>query len=164
MEYKKLNIKITNINIIKGKVYDIYGVDSAGNFIDQTFNETLSKPAKVNNNKLPAAIKLSKSDLFNNNVLNVMQETDNKNQTEVMFDMIQNCVEEIHYGEDIYNKVDISTKELTEFFDSLNTEQFKNVSDFFESMPKLRHVVEVTNPETKVKGEVLIQGLKSFLV
>jgi hypothetical protein len=81
-----------------------------------------------------------------------------------MFDMIQNCVEEIHYGEDIYNKVDISPKELTEFFDSLNTEQFKNVSDFFESMPKLRHVVEVTNPETKVKGEVLLQGLQSFLV
>ena len=63
-------------------VYDVYGVDSAGNFIDQTFNETLSKPAKVNNDKLPAAIKLSKSDLFNNDVLNVMQETDNKNQTE----------------------------------------------------------------------------------
>ena len=63
-------------------VYDIYGVDSAGNFIDQTFNETLSKPAKVNNDKLSAAIKLSKSDLFNNNVLNVMQETDNNSQTE----------------------------------------------------------------------------------
>ena len=53
---------------------------------------------------------------------------------------------------------------MTEFFDSLNTEQFKNISDFFESMPKLRHVVEVTNPETKVKGEVLLQGLQSFLV
>ena len=63
-------------------IYDVYGVDSAGNFIDQAFNETLSKPAKKNNNKLPATVKLSKSDLFNNNVLNVMQETDNNNQTE----------------------------------------------------------------------------------
>ena len=63
-------------------IYDVYGVDSAGNFIDQAFNEALSKPAKKNNNKLPATVKLSKSDLFNNNVLNVMQETDNNNQTE----------------------------------------------------------------------------------
>ena len=63
-------------------VYDVYGVDSAGNFIDQAFNETISKPAKKNNNKLPDTLKLSKSDLFNNNVLNVMQETDNNSQTE----------------------------------------------------------------------------------
>ena len=63
-------------------VYEIYGVDSSGNFIDPAFNETLSKPAKANNNKLPATVKLSKSDLFNNNVLNVMQETDNNSQTE----------------------------------------------------------------------------------
>ena len=63
-------------------IYDVYGVDSAGNFIDQAFNEALSKPAKKNNNRLPATVKLSKSDLFNNNVLNVMQETDNNNQTE----------------------------------------------------------------------------------
>jgi len=102
--------------------------------------------------------------VFGYPLINSFKSVNNKNQTEVMFDMIQNCVEEIHYGEDIYNKVDISPKELTEFFDSLNTEQFKNVSDFFESMPKLRHVVEVTNPETKVKGEVLLQGLQSFLV
>jgi len=102
--------------------------------------------------------------VFGYPLLNSFQNTNNKNQTEVMFDMIQNCVKEIHYGEDIYNKVDMSSKELTEFIDSLNTEQFKNISDFFESMPKLRHVVEVTNPETKVKGEVLLQGLQSFLV
>ena len=55
-----------------------------------------------------------------------------------MFDMIQNCVKEIHYGEDIYNKVDMSSKELTEFIDSLDTEQFKNVSDFFESYAKIK--------------------------
>ena len=42
---------------------------------------------------------------------------------------------------DVYKKQDISKKELTEFFDSLDTEQFKKVSDFFETMPKLRHVV-----------------------
>jgi len=102
--------------------------------------------------------------IFGYPLLSSFKSTNKKNQTEVMFEMIQNCVEEIHYGEDIYNKIDITSKELTEFFDSLNTEQFKNISDFFESMPRLRHVIEVTNPETKVKGEILLQGLQSFLV
>ena len=31
--YKKLNIKMPNINIIKGKVYDSYGVEKNGKFI-----------------------------------------------------------------------------------------------------------------------------------
>ena len=96
--------------------------------------------------------------IFGYPLLSSFKSTNKKNQTEVMFEMIQNCVEEIHYGEDIYNKIDITSKELTEFFDSLNTEQFKNISDFFESMPRLRHVIEVTNPETKVKGEILFKS------
>ena len=86
------------------------------------------------------------------------------NKTESMFDMISESIHEIHFDDKIYNKIDTSKKELTEFVDSLNTEQFQSISKFFESMPKLRHVVEVTNPETKVKSEVVIEGLQSFLV
>ena len=48
--------------------------------------------------------------------------------------------------------------------DALDTQQFKEVSKFFETMPKLRHPVEVTNPETKVKSEVMLEGLETFLV
>ena len=58
----------------------------------------------------------------------------------------------------------MSKKDLTEFIESLTTEQFQDISKFFDTMPKLRHVVEVTNPETKVKSEVVIQGHQSFLV
>ena len=36
--------------------------------------------------------------------------------------------------------------------------------NFFQTMPRLRHIVEVTNPKTKVKSEVTIEGLQSFLV
>ena len=81
-----------------------------------------------------------------------------------MFSMIRDTIKEIHFDDKIYNRVDISKKELDEFLDSLNTEQFKKISDFFESMPRLRHVVKVTNPNTKVENEILIEGLQSFLV
>ena len=52
---------------------------------------------------------------------------------------------------------------LADFVDSFNTEQLENVLKFFETMPKLRHVIDVVNPNTKVKGEVLLEGLPSFL-
>ena len=102
--------------------------------------------------------------IFGYPLMTSLQLAEGKNQTEAMFNLIKDCVQEIHYGEDIYNKVDTSEKELTDFFDSLSSEQFKKVSDFFETMPKLRHSIEVINPETKVKSEVVIEGLQSFLV
>ena len=44
----------------------------------------------------------------------------------------------------------------------MSTENFENVSKFFETMPKLLHVVEVKNPKTKKKNEIVIEGLQSF--
>ena len=94
--------------------------------------------------------------------LSDMSGFDNKGQIQSIFEMIKRCVSEIHDGETVYNKVDISEKELDEFIDSMSTENFENLSAFFETMPKLQHVVEVKNPKTKKKNEILIEGLQSF--
>jgi len=80
------------------------------------------------------------------------------------FDLISKCISEIHDGETIHNKVDMTDQELDEFIDTLDTKQFENVMEFFNTMPKLRHVIPVTNPKTKKKGEVVLEGLDSFLV
>ena len=34
---------------------------------------------------------------------------------------------------------------------------------FFETMPKLREKVQVTNPKTQVTSEIVLEGLESFL-
>ena len=60
-------------------------------------------------------------------------------------------------------KIDITDKDLNEFVEQLNTQQFEEIMKFFNTMPKLRHVVNVTNPKTKVKSEVVVEGLQSFL-
>ena len=79
-----------------------------------------------------------------------------------VFKMIKRCVHEIRDGETIYNRVDMSEKELDDFIDSLTGEQFEGLTDFFDTMPKVQHSVEVTNPKTKKKGEVVIEGIQSF--
>ena len=84
------------------------------------------------------------------------------NNIEDVFSMIKRCVHEIHDDEKVYNRVDVSDSELDEFIDSLRGEQFEKVGGFFETMPKVQHSVEVTNPKTKKKGEVVIEGIQSF--
>ena len=84
-------------------------------------------------------------------------------ETNQIFDIMNQCVHEVHDGDTIYHKVDMSDSDLTEFVDSFTGGQFEMVTQFFETMPKLRHAVNVINPKTKVKSEVVIEGLESFL-
>lgn len=95
------------------------------------------------------------------NDMNVLQEKGNPSGATMK--IMQNCIDEIHFGEDIYKSMDISKKELDEFVDSLNTEQLDKIGEFFQTMPKLRHEVEVTNPKTEVTSRVIVEGSESFL-
>jgi len=87
----------------------------------------------------------------------------NENDISKVFEMLKKCILQVHNGNKVINNVDMKPKEISDFIDSLNTTQFENVMDFFNTMPKIRHVVEVTNPKTGVKSEVLLEGLQSFL-
>ena len=89
---------------------------------------------------------------------------DDTGEVSSMFDMIKRCVHEVHDGETIYNRVDISDKELDDFIDSMSSENFEQVTNFFNTMPKLYHEVEVKNPKTKKKNKIPIEGLQSFFV
>ena len=78
------------------------------------------------------------------------------------FKLISDCTDKIIDGETIYERADFSDKELQEFYDGLNSKQFQNIQTFFETMPKLKHTVEVTNPNTKKKNKITLEGLQSF--
>ena len=88
---------------------------------------------------------------------------DNSSGMEQIFSLLTHCVLEIHYDEQIFNRIDISDKDINEFIDQLTTDQFEGISKFFDTMPKLRHVIPVKNPKTQVESEVVVEGLASFL-
>ena len=52
--------------------------------------------------------------------------------------------------------------QIIEFFENLSSKQFMLVQEFFETMPKLSHTIKVTNPNTKVESDVVLEGLASF--
>jgi hypothetical protein len=81
---------------------------------------------------------------------------------EKSFDIITSCIESIFTAEEAWAASDCTKKELIEFIESMNTEQFKKIEKFFETMPKLSHTFDVTNPNTKAKNTVTLEGLTSF--
>ena len=89
--------------------------------------------------------------------------TDGMSQTMQSFAVMKYCVSEIHDGDTIFHRIDISDKDLEDFLESMDTKQLETLMQFFETMPKVRHTVEVTNPKTKVKSEIVLEGMESFL-
>jgi len=81
-----------------------------------------------------------------------------------MLEVIGNCILQIYEkkGEKVYETKDQTKKEVEEFIESLNTKQFKDVQQFFETMPKLKHEITITNPKTKVENKITLTGLNDF--
>jgi|TARA_B000000532_G_scaffold94149_1_gene75466 hypothetical protein len=78
------------------------------------------------------------------------------------FDLIASCVDQVYSEEESWAAADCTQKELTQFVESLNSNQFKEVEKFFDTMPKLSHTVKVINPNTKKENEVVLEGLQNF--
>ncbi len=81
---------------------------------------------------------------------------------EQSFELIASCVDKIYNEDEVWVAADVTKKELMEFLDQMNSSQFKQIEKFFETMPKLSHTVKVTNPNTQVESEVVLEGLSSF--
>ena len=76
--------------------------------------------------------------------------------------MITSCIDMIYNQEESWNASDSTQKELEEFIEQLNTKQFKQIENFFSTMPKLSHTILVKNPKTEVESEVVLEGLAAF--
>ena len=87
---------------------------------------------------------------------------DDANAMDQSFDLIAACIDKIYTADEVWAVADCTKKEVKEFLEQMNSSQFKEIEKFFETMPKLSHTVKVTNPKTKVKSDVVLEGLASF--
>jgi len=87
---------------------------------------------------------------------------DNKNAMDQSFELIASCIDKIFTEDEVWSAADVTKKELSDFLESMNSSQFKDIEKFFETMPKLSHTIKVTNPKTKVESDVVLEGLASF--
>ena len=79
-----------------------------------------------------------------------------------VFKMINDCIEYIWEGKEIYKAKDSTQKELNDFIESLNTEQFNKIRNFFESMPRLKHEITWTCSKCDKSAPLLLEGIDSF--
>ena len=91
-------------------------------------------------------------------------DTEDESETIVdkTFRVVADCMDTIFDGEDAWEAKDYSSQERLDFVQQLNSQQYKKVENFFSTMPKLSHTIEVVNPNTKEKSSVVLEGLADF--
>ena len=81
-----------------------------------------------------------------------------------MLEVISTCILQIYEeeGKKVYDTKDQTKQEVTDWIEQLNSKQFKDVQNFFETMPKLKHEITIKNPKTKKESKIILNGLNDF--
>ena len=87
---------------------------------------------------------------------------DEKNQVEKSFNIVAQSIDMVYNDEEMFSASECTKKELKEWVESLTSEQFQKIEKFFDSMPKLKHTLKVTNPKTNKENTIELEGLTDF--
>ena len=82
------------------------------------------------------------------------------NDNQNSFDIIRDSLEYVYDQETVYD--DFSKEDANKFLESLTKTQFEKISDFFTTMPKLRHEVKYKCAKCNKEETILLEGLQSF--
>ena len=158
LEYLFLNIRGKAV----GDVSTISFEHKCGEVI--SLDVDLSKVEIVNNKNISDLVNLTEDIMIRlkppslDNVIGVA----NKNQIDVVMEIVRECLVEIIQGKDVFSAQDHTKEELDEFLNSLNSGQFQKIQTYYESLPKMKQDIEYTCPKCGETKKETLEGLASF--
>lgn len=88
--------------------------------------------------------------------------SESDNTIESAFKVIIESIEYIFDGEQYYYANETDPKELMEFVESLNQEQFGKLEKFFDNLPKIRKNLEIKCRKCGYDHSITVEGLENF--
>lgn len=146
---EKITVTITDPEDPTYKVDHDINIDKIGVVKDKKHTDTINISEDV-------VIKMKYPDInfFNDGV--------NINDIASSITLIGKCVSQLVVGEEVFNKVDMTESELTEWLEGLTQSQFQKIIEFFNTMPKLSHTITLKNKKTDKEFTVKLEGLQDF--
>ena len=86
--------------------------------------------------------------------------TNTANITEVSFEMIKSCIQNIFDKDQVYDEM--SDKDLQSFIEQMNTEQFERIQDFFMSVPRVKYKMNFVCKKCGHENERELVGIQDF--
>jgi len=85
-----------------------------------------------------------------------------ENSADMAFDMIASSIEYVYDGEQFYYAKETDPGEMIDFIESLNTEQFSKLEEFFANLPKMKQTVAMKCKKCGFGHSIDVEGLESF--
>ena len=88
-----------------------------------------------------------------------------KNSTtsvDMAFKIVADSIEYIFDGDQYYYANEADPKELVEFIESLNSEQFTKLEEFFKNLPKIKKELNITCSKCGFQHHIDVEGLENF--
>jgi len=87
---------------------------------------------------------------------------ENVSTVDRIFDLLIDCIDSIYSGDEMFDASTQPRKEITEFIDSLNAEQFTRVRRFVENIPTAQIEVSFKCKECGHNNDTVLRGLANF--
>lgn len=87
---------------------------------------------------------------------------ENVSTVDRIFDLLIDCIDSIYSGDELFDASAQPRKEITEFIESLNAEQFTRVRRFVENIPTAQIGVSFKCKECGHNNDTVLRGLANF--
>jgi len=157
-EEVKLNYQCNNDIEEDGKT------KKCGNAVKFTLNLLDVKPEaeKNHSNKIELSDKLGI--VMKYPKLNFIAGQENKTDTEIILDLIVDCIDYIYDENQMYYAKDSTRQELVDFVDSLQSKDLEKIKSFFETMPKIKKQLDFKCSKCGYEEKVMLEGIQNFFV
>lgn len=81
----------------------------------------------------------------------------------LFFEVIKYCIEEIKYKEEVYDLSKYTDEEIEEFIQQIDVNGFNKITEFFDTMPKMRHEIVYKNSNDK-EQKIVLETLADFFI
>lgn len=82
-------------------------------------------------------------------------------EVDVFFEVLKYSIESIVVGDNVYKMADYPSQEQEQFISDLDVKTFKKISEFFNTMPRLKHEIKYTNKHG-VERSIVLETLNDF--
>lgn len=157
-EYLWLNIRARSVGeVIQMK---LKCPDDEKVLVDYELNVDDVKPDL--NKKVDPKIEFEKGYGVIMRVPTIVELVNKKNFIDLSFELVRDCIAQIYKGDEVFEAVDVTKDQLTEFVENLTSNQFKQIKKFFDELPIVSHLIKYKNPKSGKEHTLLLQGAADF--